>query len=289
VAAAGGKAMAPEALVEAFAGLLDDDSADPALVAEALTLPSEEDLAEQMKGEVDVDGIHAARQSTRMALARALRDRLSARYKSLDDGAPYSNDSAAIARRSLKNVCLSYLALTASGPALARRQLETCDNMTDSLAALRSLVLDDLPGAAGALAAFGERWDADPLVMDKWFVIQAIRPGHDTVQAVRELLKHPRFSLRNPNKVRALIGAFAMLNPTAFHSPDGEGYRFLADQVIALNAVNPQIAARLAGSFNRWPRYDANRRERMKAELERIAEVDGLSNDVYEIVSNALD
>ncbi|KAA9131260.1 aminopeptidase N [Marinihelvus fidelis] len=289
VLAAGGELNPPRALDTAFAGLLDDSDADPALVAEALTLPTEEGLGEMMEGQVDVDGIHAARQFTRRSLAQSLGPRLRERYTALDDGASYNYGSDSIARRSLKNVCLSYLALTDRGVGLVHRQLEHCDNMTDSLAALRSLVIDDLPGAPEALADFAERWDADALVMDKWFVIQAIRPGHDTVGTVRDLMGHPRFSLRNPNKVRALIGAFAMLNPTGFHAPDGEGYRFLADQVIALDRINPQVAARLAGSFNRWPRYDAPRRERMKAELARIADTDGLSNDVYEIVSNALD
>jgi len=275
------------ALTEAFGHLLRDDSADPALVAEALALPDEDYLGEQMDL-VDVDGIFAAREFVRRSLSASLHEALSARYAELADGAPYEKSPAAIARRSLKNVCLSYLACGPEGCELAERQLAGSDNMTDSLAAMRSLIMNDSPSAQAALDAFERQWSGDALVMDKWFAIQAMKPGHATIARVRELMDHPEFSLLNPNKVRSLIGVFSVLNPTGFHVPDGSGYRFLADQVIALNAFNPQIAARTVSAFNRWPRYDRVRRELMKAELERIAAVDDLSNDVFEIVSNAL-
>ncbi len=262
-------------------------SADPALVAESLALPDEAYRAEQMDV-VDVDGLHAAREFVRRPLAETLQTELRGAYDRFDDGRPYDKAPPAMAGRALKNAALSYLALAPGGAELAAAQLESSDNMTDTLAALRALVLNGLPGAADALAAFEARWTGDALVMDKWFVMQAIKPGHDTVEKVTELTSHPEFSLRNPNKVRALVGAFAMLNPTGFHAPDGRGYRFVADKVIALNATNPQIAARMVTAFNRWPRYDAGRRALMRAELERVAAVEGLSTDVYEIVSNAL-
>jgi len=276
------------ALAEAFGGLLADRHADPALLAEALTLPAEDYLAEQMDV-VDVDGIHAAREFVKRELGGRLEELLLDRYQELDDGRAYDKAPAAVARRSLKNICLFYLAATARGHDLAENQLKRSDNMTDTLAALNGLVMNDAPGAGRALADFERRWRNDALVMDKWFSIQAAKPGHATVDTVIGLMDHPAFSLRNPNKVRALIGVFAILNHTGFHAPGGAGYRFLADQVLALDAANPQMAARTVSAFNRWPRYDRRRRTLMKAELERIAAVEGLSTDVYEIVSNSLD
>ena len=276
-----------QGLVEAFRTLLQDRHTDPALLAEAMILPAEEYLGEQM-AEVDVDGIHAARSYVKRCLADALRPLFMSRYTELNDAAPYDNSSASMARRSLKNVCLSYLLETEDGADLAQAQLSSSDNMTDSLAALLGLVWSGAAAAGPALEEFEQRWRNDALVMDKWFVIQAMKPDPDTVRIVRSLLDHHAFSINNPNKVRSLIGAFAMANPTGFHVVDGSGYSFHADQVIALDALNPQVAARMAAAFNPWNRYDKSRRSLMKAELERISTVDGLSPDVFEIVSTAL-
>ena len=193
-----------------------------------------------------------------------------------------------MARRALKSVCLSYLLDTATGESLAVAQLESSDNMTDTLAAIKGLILVDSPMAGTALSEFETRWREDALVMDKWFIMQAIKPGPDTVNRVRELMQHPAFSIQNPNKVRSLIGVFAMLNPTGFHAADGSGYAFHADRVIELDGLNPQIAARMAAAFNRWKRYDDGRKKLMKAQLQRIAAVDNLSGDVSEIINNAL-
>jgi aminopeptidase N len=253
-AAAGEAMQLAGELVGAFRGLLEDREADPALLAEAMALPAEEYLG----------------------------------YDELNDGAGYDKAPPAIARRSLKNVCLAYLAEAPGGADIAEAQRQSSDNMTDTLSAIRSLVLTDAPGADAALADFEARWMDDALVMDKWFVMQAAKPGHDTLQRVEKLMEHPAFSIRNPNKVRSLIGVFSMLNPTGFHAPDGSGYRFHADRVIDLNAINPQIAARMVSAFNRWKRYDARRMGLMKAELERIAAIRELSPDVFEIVSSAL-
>jgi aminopeptidase N len=278
--------LAPE-LTAAFRTLLADLNSDPALVAEALTLPGEDYLAEQMNV-VDVDGIHAARRLVKSGLANALREEFLSRYESLRDDGPYSKSPASMARRSLRNICLSYLLETAKGTSLAETQLESSDNMTDTLAALQGLVWIEAPFADEALRAFEERWSDDALVMDKWFSIQASTPGKRTAERVKELLDHPGFSITNPNKVRSLIGVFSMMNPTGFHTADGSGYRLHADQVIALDALNPQVAARMAGAFNAWTRYDHLRQSLMKAELGRIAVVEGLSPDVSEIINNAL-
>jgi len=274
-------------LVEAFRGILSDQQADPALLAEAVTLPDEDYLADQMQV-VDVDGIHAARHFIRKGLAISLETLFGDHYAVLNDSAAYQKSATAMARRSLRNICLSYLLETESGEALAVLQLEFSDNMTDTLAAMRGLILRDSPHAEKALSEFESKWIDDTLVMDKWFIMQAIKPGPDTVNSVRDLMQHPAFSIKNPNKVRALIGVFSMLNPTGFHASDGSGYRFHADRVIELDLINPQMAARMAAAFNRWKRYDEGRKELMKVELQRILSVDTLSGDVTEIVASAL-
>ena len=274
-------------LLMAFRGILSDNQADPALLAQAMILPDEDYLAEQMEV-VDVDGIHAARRFIKKGLANDLATHFSERYAELNDGLPYQKSSGAMARRALKNVCLSYLLETAAGEPQAVAQLESSDNMTDTLAAINGLILVDSPMAGTALSEFETRWREDALVMDKWFIMQAIKPGPGTVSRVRELMQHPAFSIQNPNKVRSLIGAFAMLNPTGFHAGDGSGYTFHADRVIELDGLNPQIAARMAAAFNRWKRYDDGRKKLMKAQLQRIAAVDNLSGDVSEIINNAL-
>ncbi len=275
-------------LPDAFRELLTDRLADPALVAESMALPDEEYLAEQMTV-IDVDGIHAARDFVRSALAGELHRELQSCHAALAATGPYDKSPAAMARRSLRNTCLSYLVHTSGGFALAEAQLSRSDNMTDTLAALQGLVHNEAPQAPAALADFEERWRGDALVMDKWFTIQACVPGDGTVERVRRLTGHPAFSITNPNKVRSLLGAFSTMNPTAFHARSGAGYRLHAEQVIALNALNPQVAARMAASFNAWTRYDADRQSLMRAELSRIASARGLSPDVSEIVHNALD
>jgi aminopeptidase N len=275
-----------EELTDAFRALLADRESDPALVAEAMTLPGESYLAEQMTV-VDVDGIHAARRFVKAGLADRLAGTFMERYDSAG-GQAYSKSPAAMARRSLRNTCLSFLMETHGGEQLANSQLRSSDNMTDMLSALTGLVWAGAASAGAALRDFESRWEADALVMDKWFSIQASMPGHQTVERVAELLSHPCFSIRNPNKVRALIGVFSMSNPTGFHAPDGAGYRFHAERVAELDGLNPQVAARMAGAFNQWTRYDSGRQHLMRGQLERIAATQGLSPDVSEIVSNAL-
>ncbi len=172
--------------------------------------------------------------------------------------------------------------------AIAEAQLAASDNMTDTLAALQGLVWAGATSASAALSAFEQRWKDDALVMDKWFAIQASKPGAETIKVVRTLMEHPAFSITNPNKVRSLIGAFSMANPTGFHAADGAAYRFHADQVIELDSLNPQVASRMVSAFNQWKRYDQGRQALMKIELERIAAVDGLSPGVFEIISKAI-
>ncbi|MGQ0334022.1 aminopeptidase N [Halomonas elongata] len=275
-------------VVDAFRTLLTSDTDDKAVLAEMLTLPSEAYIAEQQPL-VDVDAIHAARQFVKQSLARSLRDEFLAVYQANRDDSPYAPEPDQIAARSLKNVALSYLMSIEDeeGVALAQRQFEAEHNMTDVRHALTLLThssRDDL--ADPALKAFGQKWAHDPLVMDQWFSIQVSRPQEDALERVKFLMDHPAFSLTNPNKVRALIGAFAQ-NRVNFHRLDGEGYKLLADVVIKLNRLNPEIAARLITPLTRWARYDEPRQELMKAELERIRAED-LSPNVYEVVEKAL-
>jgi aminopeptidase N len=286
--ASGSDPVPGEELTAAFRALLADTESDPALIAEALRLPAEEYLAELMTV-VDVDGIHDARNFVKSSLANALKTEFLTRYQSMDDRAPYSKSPASMARRSLRNVCLSFLLETESGVSLAQSQLESSDNMTDTLAALQGLVWIGAPVADHLLEAFEEKWTNDALVMDKWFSMQASLPGKRAVDRVYKLLAHPGFSLANPNKVRSVIGVFSMMNPTGFHTPGGSGYRLHADQLMALDKLNPQVAARMAGAFNPWTRYDSRRRDLMKAELNRIRTEEGLSPDVSEIINNALE
>jgi len=276
-----------DCLIDAFRKLLNDTSTDPALVAEAMMVPGEVYLSEQMDV-VDVEGIHAARVFVKATLAAELMSFFQQRYKSLDSGTAYSKSPVSIARRSLKNTCLSYLMETECGEALAEAQLAASDNMTDTLAALHGLVWAGSSSAAVALSDFEQRWKADALVMDKWFAIQASRPGTDTLGVVQNLVEHPSFSITNPNKVYSLIGTFSMANPTGFHASGGAAYRFHADRIIELDSLNPQVASRMASAFNQWRRYDEPRQALMKTELERIVSVDGLSAGVFEIMSKAI-
>jgi aminopeptidase N len=274
-------------LLKAFHGILSDLEADPALLSEALILPDEDYLANQMDV-IDVDGLHAARGFVKKALANELKALFKQRYSEFNDGQPYQKSAASMARRSMKNVCLAFLRETDEGESLARAQLNSSDNMTDTLAALRNLIFMGSPVAESALSDFESAWRDDALVMDKWFIMQAIKPGRETVDRVRKLMDHAAFSIQNPNKVRALIGVFSMLNTTGFHADDGSGYEFHADRVIELDGLNPQMAARMASAFNRWKRYDKNRKALMQRQLQRIASVESLSGDVAEIVGSAL-
>jgi aminopeptidase N len=285
----GKSAKADDAFIDALKGVLNDPALDKMLIAETLVLPTEDYLGQQMEV-VDVDAIHAAREALRRAIAERLKDDFLAAYHGNASNRPYTPVPAEAARRRLRNVALSYIGALgdAESIALCAEQARTADNMTDEMGALA--VLNDLddPARAAALDAFFERWKDDALVIDKWFALQAMSSLPGTLNAVDKLLGHPAFSIKVPNKVRALIGAFCQGNPLRFHAADGSGYAFLADRVIELNAINPQVAARLVGAFGQWRRYDTDRQAKMRAALERIVRTEGLSPDVFEIASKSL-
>jgi len=269
--------------VEAARKLLRDP--DPAFAAEALSLPAETFLAEQMDV-VDPDALHESRNALRRALARSLKDELLSTYQALQSKTPYSPDARSIGRRSLRNLCLGYLAELGLSK-LAYEQFQRADNMTDSMAALATLANLDCPEREPALAAFYERWKNEPLVVDKWLAVQAGSRLPTTLDTVKRLLKHPAFDLKVPNRVYALVRTFAA-NHVRFHAAGGGGYAFLVDQIVALNALNPQVAARMARSFDRWKRFDERRQVHAKQQLERIRDTEKLSKDVAEIVGKAL-
>jgi aminopeptidase N len=276
-------------LVTALRCILADTDRDPAFAAEALALPSETFLADQL-AVVDVDAIHAARESARVELGRALSMELASAYVTLADAGPYRIEGAAIGRRALRNTCLSYLAAAdvEKGAALAKAQFDTRANMTDVLAALTVLADLDRPERPAALARFYAAWSRDELVIDKWFALQARSSLPGTPNRVRELTMHPAFERKNPNRVRALVGAFAQGNQIRFHDASGAGYVFLADEVITLDPINPTTAARLVQALGAWRRHDPARQALMQRQLERVLATPNLSKNTYEMVSKSL-
>jgi len=275
------------AVVEAVRLTLADETLDPALVAEAVLLPSESFVGDHMET-VDPEAVFAARQALRARLGRDLEKAWRDAYAA-NTANRYEYSPAAKGARRLKAVALGYLlaAEAPDAPALAERQFGSADNMTDRLSALGALASSDAAERHRALAAFYERYRDDPLVLDKWFTVQAVSTREDTPRAVEELARHPDFTLSNPNRLRALVGAFAA-NPRAFHAEGGRGYRFLADMVIAVDRLNPQTAARLVPPLGRWRRFGEGRAALMKAELERIVGTEGVSKEVYEQASKSL-
>ena len=276
-------------LVKAWGKIVEGASDDPALAAALLQLPTEPELAQDYKP-VPVDAIHAARSQLRRRLAESLADPL---REILDNSRPRGGwrfDADDIAGRSLANTALSLL-VGARDEEAAKRAVavyKDADNMTDRFAALASVVHAGLDAAEVLLADFEKRYADNPLVMDKWFAVQAQVAADSTVDTVEQLMEHPAFSMKNPNKVRSLIGVFGMHNPSAFHRKDGAGYRLMGNVVRTLDSLNPQVAARLVSVFNRWADYDEDRKRLMREQLEAVKAVEGLSPDVDEIVSAAL-
>ena len=218
-----------------------------------------------------------------------MRAELLATYHAQAVPEPYSPDAQAAGKRALRNLCMGYLMQLddAEVRALAFAQFQRADNMTDTMAALGTLANCDCPERAQALEAFYAKWKHEPLVVDKWLAVQASSRLPATLAEVKKLLVHPAFDIRNPNKVYALIRVFCS-NQVRFHAADGGGYAFLADQVLAIDAFNPQVAARMARAFDRWRKFDAARQQHARAALERIRDNQDLSRDVAEIVSKAL-
>lgn len=283
---AGNALELPIEVVDAFRAVLLDEQLDPALAALILTLPKETELAE-LFDLIDPDAIRAVREFIRDELVLELNDELRAVYQAhvLPE---YRVEHADIARRALRNTCLSYLAFAEGADALVRRQYEQADNMTDTLAALSAAVSAELPCRDNLMQHFADKWQHDGLVMDKWFMLQATSPAANVLENVKALMQHPSFSLANPNRTRSLIGAFASGNPSAFHAKDGSGYRFLTDVLVELNSRNPQVASRLIEPLIRLGRYDAERQQLMREQLLRLQKLDNLARDLFEKITKSL-
>ncbi|MCS3456020.1 aminopeptidase N [Aeromonas sp. BIGb0405] len=275
-------------LVAAFVAILDEAGLDPALKAEILALPGEATLAELFEV-ADIDAIHAVRGAIGTALAQAFGDRLLASYQSLLlDGYRVVHDD--MAKRALKGVVLGYLArlddeLT---DRLVRQQYQGADNMTDTLTALQIANQHLLPCRAALLADFEGKWAKDGLVLDNWLRLVGAKPAADVLGEIRQAMAHPTFSIRNPNRLRALIGSFAMGNQVQFHARDGAGYRFLTDILIELNSINPQVASRLITPLIQFKRLDEERKRLIRTELLRLQALPDLARDLYEKVAKAL-
>jgi len=277
--------------VDAVKQILMDKTSDKSLLGMALTLPEEAYLAQQMEV-VDPDSVHMGRKFVREEICRLLQEELRQVWEENRDQGTYLLTPEAMGKRRLKNVCLSYL-LAGKKPKqsdvdLAVQQYHDGMNMTDTITVLASLSNCDISERKELLQHFYKRWQDDALVMDKWLILQATSSLPDTLESVKELMDHPAFSITNPNKVRSLIGAFAS-NHVHFHNINGNGYTFLADQILDLDSRNPQIASRLTTPFSTWKRYDTTRQKLMKEQLQRIVATDGLSGDVYEMVRRSLE
>jgi len=285
---AGTEVQLPDTLEQAFRKTLLNEALDPSMRAYALILPTTATLGEEMEA-IDPRGLHLTRSGMRQALGSRLSSQFEQMYHDLANTEAYQWSPEQIGRRQLRNVCLAYLVASGSEKAveMAQQQFESADNMTDSLSALSCLV-DYSPAAAkSALAQFEQRWADNALVMDKWFALQAGAANDQVLDQVIALMDHAAFSMTNPNKVRSLLRSFAA-NSCGFHRQDGAGYQFLADRILELDAVNPQIASRLVAPLGRWKRYREPWSAAMKAQLQRILDQGALSKDTFEMVSKSL-
>jgi aminopeptidase N len=272
-------------LLQAFAQLMADTQRDPALIAQMCSVPSLNYLIE-LQPKIDIDGLDYAREHCLDAVVAALEPICAERYQQLAKTTNYELNAEAIANRTLKNTCLVLLA-HAGKPEyfqFARHQYETAENMTDSFAALRALLNSEYSDVEAVVGHFYEKWRHSPLVMDKWLAVQATAQREDVFNRVKKLIEHPVFDIKNPNKVYALLNAFARQNLKAFHAESGEAYRFIANQVLEIDALNPQVASRLVGAFTTVRRMDDARSLLMKTEIERMLGAPKLSKDVYEIL-----
>tara|TARA_R110000868_G_scaffold266274_1_gene525324 strand:+ start:216826 stop:219453 length:2628 start_codon:yes stop_codon:yes gene_type:complete len=274
--------------ITAMRATLQNDDLDKAFRADALVLPGEEFLSEQRKP-ANPEAIHQVRNALRKQIGTMLKAEFADTYHQNASNAAFTPDAQSAGQRALRATALGYL--VASGDAqfadLAVAQYRNADNMTDRMAALAVLNHLDHPGRAEALADFEARFGKDTVVMDKWFGLQAMSSRDDTLARVKDLMSHPSFTMRNPNKVRSLIGAFAMANPRHFHAADGSGYEFYTDRLIELDDINPQVAARLCAPLGKWAKYDDDRAAKMKAALDRVLAKPEISRDLYEIASKS--
>jgi len=269
---------------------LTDDALEPAYRAAFAVPPSELDIAQEIGAEVDPSAIHRARKNLRATLGHTLQGDLERLYEDYAVSGEYNPDPESVGARRLRNTALALLAADEANGNIQRAQahFDHADNMTDSMAALRILANLDQPARDAALDAFYDRWKEEQLVLDKWFAIQAQSIASDTLERAERLRAHPAFSIKNPNRVRALFGALAHGNPLHFHAADGRGYAFVGEAILEIDGFNPMIAARLASAFSSWRMLEPGRRALAQDMLERIAAKEGLSRDTGEVVGKML-
>jgi aminopeptidase N len=285
----GRKPEADPAFVEAFSAMLRDARKDPAYTALMMALPSENELAQIIDG-ADPEAIHAARTSLIEAIAHQNRPELQDLYAGLKTNEPFAPTAEQAGRRALRNACLRFLTVrdTQDARTLASQHYKAADNMTDQSAALLALVDLDGPEREAALKAYAEQWKDTPLAFDRLFSTQAMSSRPDALARLQDLMRHPHIDIKNPNRVRATLIPFAVNNPLRFHAEDGSGYKFIADQIVALDKINPQMAGRLTGAFETWRRYEPARQAHAKRELARILATPDLSTNTTEIASKTL-
>jgi aminopeptidase N len=276
-------------LAHALGATARDEALLPAYRAEFLKLPSEADISRELTRNVDTDAVHDAREALRATIGKEIRESLAALYDLAGPRGPYSPDPESAGRRALRTATLDLLAGTGEPAEIARveRHYHEATNMTDAIAALSILANMQTPAREQALEDFFKRWQNEPLVLDKWFAVQARASRRDSVETVEALLTHPKFALKNPNRIRALIGSFVHGNHAGFNRADGAGYRLLAAQALEIDRFNPHMAARLLGAFESWHMLEPKRQAGARAVLEDLA-ARKLSTDSYEIVTKTL-
>ena len=283
---------APQAhtLISFFKQLLSKNNIDNAFIAQALTLPSENDIAVEMEKNVDPDIIFLVRKGLRAEISGAIRSELNATYHALKESQTFKPDATGAGDRSLRAVTLDLIAAgnMEEGEQIANRQFFNANNMTDKLSALVALSYIRCDSREQAFEKFYAKFSDDPLVIDKWFALQAMIPETETIDRVKRLMTHKDFSLKNPNRVRSLIGAFTNANLTCFHALDGSGYELLTNIVLELDTINPQIAARLLSSLRSWKTFEIRRRTLIQSQLNKILSHPSLSPDVKDIATRAM-
>ncbi|OOE71500.1 aminopeptidase N [Salinivibrio kushneri] len=277
----------PLSVIDAFRGVLLSDNTDPALIAEVLNLPSETEVAGWFDT-VDVDAIHQVMAAFKQQFADHMVDEFDAVYRQYAQP-DYQITHKAIGERALRNTCLSYLAHTENGNTHVERHYHAANNMTDTMAALNAANNAQLPCREPLMKDFSDKWQHDGLVMDKWFMLQGANPADNALDQVRVQMDHPAFTLKNPNRVRSLVGAFCNRNPARFHAKDGSGYRFLKEILVILNQSNPQVASRLIDPMLKLAHYDRDRQQQMRQILQELADMDNLAADLYEKVEKTLE
>lgn len=277
----------PESVIDAFRGVLLNEELEPAFISEVLSLPNHNEVSGWFK-QVDVDAIATVLKEMKVTLAQNLNDELSATYHSLKQD-EYTIEHAAIGKRSLRNTCLAFLANNENGDALVVEQYNSANNMTDTIAAMSAANAAQLPCRETLMQDYSDKWKHDGLVMDKWFALQGMNPASNALDNIKASMEHSAFSLKNPNRTRNLVGSFLNFNAVQFHAKSGEGYQFAGEILRELNSSNPQVASRLIDPLLKYRRYDQQRQDLIKAELEKLKAMDNLAKDLFEKVTKALE